>query len=482
MIRLDGDDISKHGPRESLDDGIGYIPEDRSHDGYVGAFSVRENLILDLYRSDEFSRGLALQARRDREERRRTASRSSTSAPSPPSTPVSSLSGGNQQKVVVAREFSRPLKVLIASQPTRGVDVGSIEFIHKRIISERDKGTAVIIVSTELDEIFALSDRIAVMYDGRIVATVSPDIAREDIGLLMAGATPATQPEEVDRMSDRRHPAPPPGAAPEPLEPEAKADLRDPSSWLPDRQGHRRRVPDRAGHRRVRDRVQRRRTSSSRCSYFFSYPWDFFTPVGRRRSGRRTAALVKGAVGSGNAIASTLNALGAADLRRPRRDAGVPRRPVQHRRPGPADHRRDLRRLRRLHLGPAAGHPPAGRAGRRPRSAAPSGAASRASSRPAPAPTRSSPRSCSTTSAASVLLYALSHDAFQRPGSDNALSPPVDDSATFPDAVRRLRRPPRRAPRDPRRRRRLVAARAQHLGLRAARGRRQRRRLAHRRA
>jgi simple sugar transport system ATP-binding protein len=107
---------------------------------------------------------------------------------------VSSLSGGNQQKVVVAREFSRPLKVLIASQPTRGVDVGSIEFIHKRIIEERDRGTAVVIVSTELDEIFALADRIAVMYDGRIVGTVSPDIAREEIGLMMAGAH---EPEEA---------------------------------------------------------------------------------------------------------------------------------------------------------------------------------------------------------------------------------------------------------------------------------------------
>jgi general nucleoside transport system ATP-binding protein len=101
---------------------------------------------------------------------------------------LSSLSGGNQQKVVVAREFSRPLKVLIASQPTRGVDVGSIEFIHSRIIGERDRGTAVIIVSTELDEIYALSDRIAVMYDGRIVGTVTPDLPREKIGLMMAGA------------------------------------------------------------------------------------------------------------------------------------------------------------------------------------------------------------------------------------------------------------------------------------------------------
>lgn len=191
-IRLDGRDISRHGPRQSLEDGIGYIPEDRSHDGYVGTFSVRENLVLDLYRHEEFSRGPALRLdaisanaeARIEEFDIRTESASS---------PVASLSGGNQQKVVVAREFSRPLKVLVASQPTRGVDVGSIEFIHQRIIAERDKGVAVVIVSTELDEIYALSDRIAVMYDGRIVGTVTPDIAREDIGLLMAGAAPAQE-------------------------------------------------------------------------------------------------------------------------------------------------------------------------------------------------------------------------------------------------------------------------------------------------
>ncbi len=143
--------------------------------------------MLDLYRDDEFSSGLALKlgAIADNAVFRIDEFDIRTESPE---TPVASLSGGNQQKVVVAREFSRPLKVLIASQPTRGVDVGSIEFIHKRIIGERDRGTAVVIVSTELDEIFALSDRIAVMYDGRIVGTVSPDIAREDIGLLMAGA------------------------------------------------------------------------------------------------------------------------------------------------------------------------------------------------------------------------------------------------------------------------------------------------------
>jgi general nucleoside transport system ATP-binding protein len=186
-ILLDGKDISRQGPQESLDAGIGYIPEDRSHDGYVGAFSVRENLVLDLFRHSDFSRGGALKLEAIEANARHRIEEFDIRTESM-ETPVSSLSGGNQQKVVVAREFSRPLKVLIASQPTRGVDVGSIEFIHKRIIAERDKGTAVIIVSTELDEIFALSDRIAVMYDGRIVGTVTPDIAREDIGLMMAGA------------------------------------------------------------------------------------------------------------------------------------------------------------------------------------------------------------------------------------------------------------------------------------------------------
>ena len=186
-IRLDGKDISRHGPRESLKVGVGYIPEDRSHDGYVGNFSVRENLVLDLYRDKEFSSGQALKLdaiRANAEARIAEFDIRTESA----ETPVSSLSGGNQQKVVVARELSRPLKVLIASQPTRGVDVGSIEFIHKRIIAERDQGTAVIVVSTELDEVFALADRIAVMFDGRVVGTVTPDIPREQIGLMMAGA------------------------------------------------------------------------------------------------------------------------------------------------------------------------------------------------------------------------------------------------------------------------------------------------------
>jgi simple sugar transport system ATP-binding protein len=190
-ITLDGRDITRHDTQQSLEDGIGYVPEDRSHDGFVGAFSVRENLVLDLYTRPEFSQSGLLKldsiadnaAKRIEEFDIRTESMEA---------PVSSLSGGNQQKVVVAREMSRNLKALIASQPTRGLDVGSIEFIHKRIIAARTAGAAVMIVSTELDEIFGLCDRIAVMFGGRIVGVVGPDIPREEIGLMMAGARKPT--------------------------------------------------------------------------------------------------------------------------------------------------------------------------------------------------------------------------------------------------------------------------------------------------
>ena len=186
-ISLDGRDITRHGTRQSLQDGIGYVPEDRSHDGFVGGFSVRENLVLDLYRRADYSKSgvLRLDAIQDNAGQRieefdiRTEDMEA---------PVSSLSGGNQQKVVVAREMSRPLKALVASQPTRGLDVGSIEFIHKRIIEARSAGAAVVIVSTELEEIFGLADRIAVMCGGRIIGIVRPDLPREQIGLMMAGA------------------------------------------------------------------------------------------------------------------------------------------------------------------------------------------------------------------------------------------------------------------------------------------------------
>jgi simple sugar transport system ATP-binding protein len=186
QVLLDGVDISHFDPRRSLEAGIGYIPEDRAHDGYIGSFGVDENLVLDTFRNEDFSSGGVLRLDAIAANARARIEEFDIRTEGPRSA-LSSLSGGNQQKVVVARELSRPLRVLVASQPTRGVDVGSIEFIHQRIIEERDAGTAVVIVSTELDEVFALADRIAVMYDGRIVDTVSPDIEREEIGLLMAG-------------------------------------------------------------------------------------------------------------------------------------------------------------------------------------------------------------------------------------------------------------------------------------------------------
>jgi ABC-type uncharacterized transport system ATPase subunit len=187
-IKLDGKDLIGQSTRQRLDAGIGYIPEDRAHDGFVGSFTVAENLILDLFRKAPFGNGLSL---RTDEIERNAQERVSEFDIRTQSTdlPVTSLSGGNQQKVVLARELSRPLKLLVASQPTRGVDVGSIEFLHTRIVTERDHGTAVLIVSTELDEIAALADRIAVMYRGKVVGVVPSDTPRDELGLMMAGAS-----------------------------------------------------------------------------------------------------------------------------------------------------------------------------------------------------------------------------------------------------------------------------------------------------
>ena len=106
-------------------------------------------------------------------------------------TPVGTLSGGNQQKVILAREIGREVRLLVASQPTRGLDVGSIEFVHRRIVEQRDRGLAVLLISSELDEIYALSDRIAVMYEGRITGFRPPDVPAEELGMLMAGASDA---------------------------------------------------------------------------------------------------------------------------------------------------------------------------------------------------------------------------------------------------------------------------------------------------
>jgi simple sugar transport system ATP-binding protein len=183
---VDGEEVLGRSIRDVLRAGVGYIPEDRSTDGIVGSFSVAENLVLDLHDTPPFGSGVAYrpgEVRRNAERRVEEFDIRATGV----DLPASSLSGGNQQKVVLARELSRPLKVLVASQPTRGLDVGSIEFVHRRVVRERDQGAAVLIVSTELDEVLALADRIAVMYRGRIVGVVPGGTSREVLGLMMAG-------------------------------------------------------------------------------------------------------------------------------------------------------------------------------------------------------------------------------------------------------------------------------------------------------
>ncbi len=187
------DDLTRLGTKQILRSGVGYIPEDRSLDGVVKEFSVAENLVLDLYDRAPFGNAVKLNRAAIGESARERVSQFDIRTSSPDAA-VGTLSGGNQQKVVVAREMSRPLRLLVAAQPTRGVDVGSIEFIHNQIIHERDIGTAVLVVSSELDEVVGLADRIAVMYRGRILAVVSPDLPREEIGLLMAGVTAPAAP------------------------------------------------------------------------------------------------------------------------------------------------------------------------------------------------------------------------------------------------------------------------------------------------
>ncbi len=185
-IQVAGRDLTKSTVREVLEAGLGYIPEDRKKDGLVGDFTIAENLMLDGSFGPPFANGFQIDfANRDRIADE-LISEFDIRTPSA-TTLVKQLSGGNQQKVVVARELGRELKVLVASQPTRGVDVGSVEFIHEQIIAARDSGKSVIIISTELDEVLALADRIAVMYRGKIVGIVDAKTTREKLGKMMAG-------------------------------------------------------------------------------------------------------------------------------------------------------------------------------------------------------------------------------------------------------------------------------------------------------
>ncbi|CAB4673012.1 MAG: ATP-binding cassette domain-containing protein [Actinobacteria bacterium] len=185
-ILLSGEEIRGKSIYGSLHAGIAFIPESRELDGLVGSFSIAENLILDLHDQAPYTKGITLSAGVVLAEAEKKVKEFDIRLQSV-SDAVSTLSGGNKQKVVIARELSRPVKVLVASQPTRGLDVGSIEFVHERILAERDAGRGVILFSTELDEVMALADRIAVMYRGEILDIVDSNVTREELGLLMAG-------------------------------------------------------------------------------------------------------------------------------------------------------------------------------------------------------------------------------------------------------------------------------------------------------
>jgi simple sugar transport system ATP-binding protein len=189
-ILLDGKEIRGSSIKHSLHAGIAFIPESRELDGVIGSFSIAENLILDLHEQAPYSKGINLSAKTVQSEAEKRVTEFDIRTQSIMDA-VSTLSGGNKQKVVIARELSRPIKVLVASQPTRGLDVGSIEFVHERILAERDAGRGVILFSTELDEVMALADRIAVMYRGEILEIVDSNVSREELGLLMAGVTSA---------------------------------------------------------------------------------------------------------------------------------------------------------------------------------------------------------------------------------------------------------------------------------------------------
>ncbi|EXF25567.1 heme ABC transporter ATP-binding protein [Nesterenkonia sp. AN1] len=188
-ILLDDQDLAPLSVKQRLASGLGFVPEDRSTDGVIGAFTITENYVLDMYDRPPYSGGpgnAALRLPVMREAAQTQAERFDVRMGTVDD-PISTLSGGNQQKVVLAREMSRDLRLFVASQPTRGLDVGSIEFVHRTIIEERDKGTPCLIVSTELDEALNLADRIAVMYRGKVVGIVPASTSRDVLGLMMAG-------------------------------------------------------------------------------------------------------------------------------------------------------------------------------------------------------------------------------------------------------------------------------------------------------
>jgi simple sugar transport system ATP-binding protein len=185
-IKLDQKEILGITVQDSLREGIAYIPESRELDGLISSFSIVENLILDVHDISPAAKKGRLNSDYINENSARLVKEFDIRAQSI-FDPASSLSGGNKQKVVLARELSREVKLVVASQPTRGLDVGSIEFVYEKLLAERSANRAILLISSELDEVLELADRIAVIYKGEIVGEVGPDVSREKLGLMMAG-------------------------------------------------------------------------------------------------------------------------------------------------------------------------------------------------------------------------------------------------------------------------------------------------------
>jgi ABC-type uncharacterized transport system ATPase subunit len=187
FVKLKGEDITTESARTIHKRSVAHVPEDRQRSGLVLSFTVTENIVLDSYYEEPISHGVRMDWPAAEAQATRLVEQYDVRTPSI-DVAVSTLSGGNQQKVIVAREFDRDVTFVVASQPTRGIDVGSIEYIHSRIVEERDHGAAVLIVSSELEEIMALSDRIIVMFEGRIAGEFDGSASRTEIGLAMLGS------------------------------------------------------------------------------------------------------------------------------------------------------------------------------------------------------------------------------------------------------------------------------------------------------
>lgn len=192
-IRLNGKKITNKKPRQITRSGVGHIPEDRHRRGLVLDFSIGENMVLQTYDQAPFSKGIVMQFPQIYHHANKLIEEFDVRTPDV-TTSARSLSGGNQQKGIIAREVDRDPDLLIAAQPTRGLDVGAIEFIHRRLIEQRDRGKAVLLMSLELDEVLKLSDRVAVIYEGKIAGWVDPaTVTEEEVGLLMAGGQPGVE-------------------------------------------------------------------------------------------------------------------------------------------------------------------------------------------------------------------------------------------------------------------------------------------------